>query len=200
MVIFDTQVEVRTKNCYNNLMNKIQLNNEDFLFSEKHLPMLIHGEDKAGASLFTITIGANFIAQNKKVLFLSGYYMAREEFYKQIEGLPKNDHQDVFFVKEELPEFIKSISSLPDIEERIIFIKNIELFSEEIFDLVCHYKNIIISGDINKCNFKEKIMNIEHASKIFFSPFEEITLSGFEKYQGFLSSKSETGTITTKII
>jgi hypothetical protein len=181
-------------------MNKIQLNDKDFLFTEDHLPMLIHGEDKAGASLFTITVGANFTSQDKNLLILCGYPMAREEFYKQIEKLPQNNHQVLFFIKDELPQFIETVTSLSDIANRVIIIKNIELFSEETFDLISSYKNIIISGDINKCDFKEKITNIDYCSKVLFSPFEEVTLSGFEKYNGFLSTKSETGVISTKII
>lgn len=181
-------------------MNKIQLDNNDFLFTEKYLPMLIHGEDKAGASLFTITIGANLIAQNTKILFLSGYHMARDEFYKQIDGLLKNDTQVLFYTKDELSQFYEMVQSLVDIEERIIIIKNIELFPEEVFNLISPHKRIIISGDINKCVFREKVMRVGYNSKVLFSPFEEVTLSGFEKYQGFLSSKSKTGVIATKII
>ena len=180
-------------------MNKIQLNGEDFVFSENHLPMLIHGEDKAGASLFTITVGANFISQNKKILFLSGYVMAKEEFYKQIARLESNS-DILFFTKDELTQFYEIVPSLADIEERVIFIKNIELFPEKVFDIISLYKKIIISGNINKCVFKEKIMKINYSSKVIFSPFKEINLSGFKKYQGFLSTKTKTGVITTKIV
>ncbi len=53
----------------------------DFTLSD--LPMLIHGADGNGASLFSITMAANFFRQGFKILFMSGYHMARDEFREQ---------------------------------------------------------------------------------------------------------------------
>ncbi len=176
-------------------MNKIQCDGIDFAFTPDHLPILIHGEDKAGASLFTITVAANLFAQGEKIIFLSGYPMAREEFFKQI----GTDQQVPFFIKDEIPQFIEAVKNLPDIKERVVVIKNIELFSEEILNLVSSFPKIIISGDINQCTFKSEVIAIPFNSKVFFSPFENMELPELDKYQGFLESDSKTGKVSVII-
>ena len=173
-------------------MNKIQCDGVDFIFDSSNLPLLIHGENKAGASLFTVTVAANLFAQGEKIIFLSGYPMAREEFFKQV-GV---NQQVPFFIKDELSQFIEAIKNSPDIKERIIIIKNVELFSEEIFDLVSSFPKIIISGDINQCSFKSEILDMTFNSKVFFSPLENTQLPELEKYQGFLESGSKTGKVS----
>ncbi len=52
------------------------------------LPMIIHGADGNGASLFSITMAANFFKQGFNILLMSGYQMARDEFCEQtlVEG------------------------------------------------------------------------------------------------------------------
>ena len=53
-------------------MNKILVNEKEFNFTEENLPILIHGEDKSGASLYTIAIAANLFSQKEKLVILCG--------------------------------------------------------------------------------------------------------------------------------
>ena len=154
--------------------------------------MLIHGHDKSGASFYTVTVAANIFSRGSKIAFLSGYPMAQEEFRKQV-GKDFDAAKIVFYTKEHVSEF-KEFMSNAENQDRIVVLKNIELFSEDVFDLVSSKKNIIISGDLGKCNFKEKIMNKKFATKIFFSPFDDAALPPLQKYEAFINFNSLEGT------
>ena len=62
----------------------------------------------------------------------------------------------IFYTKEYVSDFKNFIENAN--EDRIIIIKNIELFEESIFDLLSTRNKIIISGDLSKCSFKNKIL------------------------------------------
>lgn len=68
------------------MVKKILLDNNEINFSETDLPILIHGKEHsgAGASLFTVSLMANLYIQGSKMLFLSGYHMARDELLAQV--------------------------------------------------------------------------------------------------------------------
>ncbi len=170
-------------------MNSILLNNNQFTFTATNLPLLIHGKDKAGASLFTVTVAADLFSQGYKMLILSGYHMARDEFYQQVKGLPFQENI-LFYTKEESNLFLGALDQ-PDIQERIIIIKNIELFPEEIVDRILLFSKIIISGDINQCTFKDKVLKQNYQSKVLFSQLGNNPLPDLEKYQGYLESDKE---------
>lgn len=84
--------------------------------------MLIHGKEGLGASLFTITAVADLYSKGKKVLFLNGYHMARDEFKSQVgdaensvvvdspDELNAVHKYNVIFMKRETPGlFVKAI-------------------------------------------------------------------------------------------
>ncbi len=180
-------------------MNEILLNEEKFLYAENDLPLLLHGEDKAGASLYTITIAANLFAHGSKLLFLTGYEMAKQEFKKQTSLLSAEDDRVIFFLKDQAEEFTKCMDTLLDINDRVIIIKNIDLFEERVFDLVSEKQKLIISGDIDTCSFKDKILSKKFKTKIYFSDLKGIELPELQKYQGFLEKDNVSG-ITTVLI
>jgi hypothetical protein len=181
-------------------MNKILLNEDTYKCSENDLPLLIHGEDKAGASLFTITFAANLFTTGSKLLFLTGYEMAREEFVKQI-GISHVENNDVIFCfKDSVNQFIEYLNTLSDINERIVIVKNIDLFNEEIFHLISNKQKIILSGDINKCGFKKAILGIKFKTKVMFSTLEGEKIPELQKYQGFLMHEDISGVATVAIV
>ncbi len=179
-------------------INEILLDGKKFNFQETDLPLLIHGEDKAGGSLFTISTIANLFKNGSKLLCLTGYRMARDEFYKQINSL--QDSNAVFYSQEQVEDFAKDIKTLPDIGERVVLIKNIDLLSEEIFNLVSTKQKCIISGDINRCVFKDKILNKMFKTKVLFSKLEGMGMPDLQRYQGLMVKSNLTGIINTKII
>ncbi|MBP6883973.1 MAG: hypothetical protein KBC06_01950 [Candidatus Pacebacteria bacterium] len=180
-------------------MNKVLLNGDEFECGENNLPLLIHGEDKAGASLFTITFAVNLFASGSKLLFLTGYEMAREEFLKQTTSTHKGDDAVIFFLKDEVEEFARYMTTLPDINDRVIVIKNIDLFDEKTFDLIGNKQKIIISGDINKCPYKNKIQQMNFVTKVLFSKLEDNEIPELQKYQGFLTQNHTSGISTIQI-
>lgn len=168
-------------------MNKILLNGKELSLTESILPMLVHGEDKSGSSLYTISLAANFYSQGSKLLFLCGYTQAPEEFTKQVGSF---DNSVSFFVKERAEDFKKKLSKTND---EIVIIKNIELLTEDIFNLVTGVQKLIISGDISRCSFKKKILEEPFATKVYFSGLESSDIPKLEKYSGFLNSKNLQG-------
>jgi hypothetical protein len=72
------------------------------------------------------------------------------------------------------------------------------LFKEEIFDLVLPKDKIVLSGDINKCSFKNRILNTKFKTKIFFSALGNFTFKLLQKYEGFFVSDDLKG--ITKVI
>ena len=179
-------------------MHKILLNKKPFKVSEINFPILIHGEDGSGASFFTITLTANLLHSGSKVIFLCGYTMAHEEILRQIPNITEEDI--LLYTKDQLDKFDEALSLIENVNERVIVVKNIELFTEELFDHVSSYQKIIISGDIDKCSYKEKIMTKYYSEIILFSDLNKIILPTLEKHQGYLKSKSEEGFITLEIV
>lgn len=189
------------------MIKKILFDTKEFHFHTDNLPILIHGEDKAGASLFTVSTVADMYSRGAKILFLSGYPMAREEFLKQTEM--NNDYAVItdklvtenlqkrvlFLTKEYAEQFIQLIALLPDIDERIILLKNIDLFDESIFTAISNKTKIIYSGDITKTVFIEKLLQLPFKTKIFFSPFNTIVLPTLDNYQGYMQSIDGNGLV-----
>jgi hypothetical protein len=171
-------------------MKKIFVNKKEIQFSEDNLPMLIHGEDHAGASFYTISLVANLFLQGSKVVVLCGYSMAEDQFKKQIVDF---NNKDVFYTKEQILDFKNKVSSIIDIDEYIILLKNIELFDEEVVDFILGKKKYIISGDFNKCPFQDKVLEKSFTTKIFFSEFSGIDMPPLNKYEGFFISESLKG-------
>jgi hypothetical protein len=178
-------------------MNKILVNQEELSIAEKDFPILIHGEEGSGASLYTITVAVNLFSQGFPIVFLCGYPMAEEELKKQIDGVPYKD-QVIFFTQDEISKF-KNFLNNTNNAERIIFVKNIELFKEDVFSLILPKNKIVLSGDIDKCSFKEKILNIKFNTQVFFSPLNNVVLPTLKKYEGFFTSDNLKGITKVKI-
>ncbi|MCC6563682.1 hypothetical protein IT087_02210 [Candidatus Uhrbacteria bacterium] len=148
------------------------------------LPMLIHGAEGSGASLYTICLAAKWFSQKYQVLFLCGFPMAEEEFAKQVDGKYATVH---FFTKEKVEEFKQAVK-LKGSSETIIFIKNAELFDEGVFNLIEEFDNRVISGDIEEARSKQKILSKKYVTYVYFSPLHDVKLPKLNKYEGFLVS------------
>ena len=81
---------------------------------------------------------------------------------------------------------------------KVILIKNIELFNEEIFDAVKDFSNVIISGDLNNCSFKEKILQKSFNTSIYFSPLDE-ALPELQEYEGYFVSQNNIGRVSLEV-
>lgn len=152
------------------------------------LPMLIHGIEGFGSSLYTIATAEQWYHQGNKVLMLSGYPMALQAFNEAVGEVHENA---IFFSKDQVNEFEQELISIT--EDTIVFVKNIELFEEKVFDLVSGLNNVIISGDLSKSPFIEKILAKTYTTEIYFSPLQSKEIPVLPKYEGYVISGDYTG-------
>jgi len=195
-------------------MNKIFLNNQQFHFSKQDLPCLVHYAHGTGGSHFSVTMIADLFLHNEKILFLTAYPMAKDNFLEQISG-----HEDKVLIatqKDQLTTdkqailiesgnenlFLEALNYLGDIDERIIFVKNFEGFDKNIILSACDRKNIIISGDIDLFIEKEKLLKTKFKTIIKFSKSKlslEPTCPELDKYVGYFWQNDKSGLIKTII-
>lgn len=196
----------------------IVLNGISYSFGEKNLPCLITYREGGGGSQMSITLVADLFLRGYKLLMLTAYPMAKENFLEQIKGreadllciekeedLRNADKYQAIIIKsgnEEL--FTKSLNILPDINERVVLIKNVEVFSNELMAKVLSLPRIIFSGDIDKCVAKNELAEKDYKTMIIFSK-PEINLpvmppEELEKYSAYMwNAEGETGVVKVKI-
>lgn len=171
----------------------ILLQDKEFRFVENNLPMLIHGEEGSGASLYTINVAANFYKQGLKILFLCGFHKAEQEFKSQVGNLEAPGALINFCTKDKLDAFKEQITRNVYTDNKVVIIKNIEFFDNDILDLVSENEQLIVSGNLNQSKFKNKLLDKAFNTKIFFSSISGIDLPKLGKYEGFLTSKNLQG-------
>src|SRR3989338_913960 len=108
---------------------------EEIKISGSDLPMLIHGKERFGASLFSITVSALMHAEGNKILMFTAYPMAKEEFLEQV-----GDNSRVFYLENE-----------SDIAKASSFQTIIVTDSLNIFYKNNSFRNIT---EVHKCFFK----------------------------------------------
>jgi hypothetical protein len=147
------------------------------------LPMLIHGQEGSGASMYTIALAAKWYQLGYKILFLCGYEMAEMEFTNLV-----GNHQEArFFMKDRQKDFLDSLSGVDD--KTIVVVKNFELFNQEVLNEI-KTSLYIVSGDISKANLQQK----NFATEVYFSEIGNRTVPQLKKYEGYVVSGVYTGT------
>ncbi|MDD3939669.1 MAG: hypothetical protein PHF49_03410 [Patescibacteria group bacterium] len=177
----------------------ILLDDKKIDFSLNDLPILISGAEKTGSSLFTICLLTNLVKSGHKVILFSAHLAAKEEFRNQVgSGADKA----LIIESESEDVFIEIIKTIPDLSERVVLIKNIDSYTQKLFNVVKDLKFVIFSGDLDKCQFADDLMNLNFESKIFFSfsekcPVEE--LKELPKYFGKIIGEKYNGVIKLDI-
>ena len=194
------------------MADKILLNNENYFAGEEDLPCLITYAPKTGGSHFSVTLVTNLFLNGSKILFFTAYPMAKDNFFEQINGmedrvvyiesvdqLEANKNAQVVILKsgdEKL--FLEIAPKLADINERVVLVKNIEVFSDAVFDYCSKLQKVIFSGDIDKCGAKDKIIAKGYKTIVAFSKPEfslPFKLPALEKYDGYLWSEKKSGLV-----
>jgi hypothetical protein len=190
--------------------HKILLNDAEYKIKKDDLPCLIVYPEKSGGSQLSISLIADLFLAGEKILFITAFRAGKDNFIAQT----KDKEEIISYVTDaagldrKAPAIIlesgneklllNALDKLDDVNERIIFIKNIETFSDKVFDRCLKIKNIILSGDIDKCVAKERIVKKKFETIIAFSkpaiPLP-ITLPTLEKFTGYLQNESEEGFI-----
>jgi len=187
------------------------LNEKEYHFSEQDLPCLIVYKEKSGGSHFSVTMAADLFLDGSKLLFFTAYPMAKDNFLKQMKGsglqtvyiesideLETNQDAQAIILKSGDGDLFKEVvRKLKDIEERVILVKNMEVFDEAVINACIGLNTIILSGDLDKCAAEDKIAEKEYNSIIAFSKFKSLPLEipKLDKYVGYMSSKRNTGQI-----
>jgi hypothetical protein len=128
-------------------------------------------------------LAVKWFSQGYDLLFLCGYPMAEQEFAKQVQSKYRNVQ---FYTKEHVEGFKKAIS-FPLSSKTVVFVKNIELFHDEVFQVVSGIENLVLSGNLNQAH-STWITNEKFTTSIYFSPFQNEDLSMIKKYEGLVVS------------
>lgn len=194
------------------MINSFLLNKQPFKISERDLPCLITYGDGMGGSHLSVTLVANLFLQGSKILFLTAYQMAKENFLQQVgpdyskiasvnslsELQEAKDAQVIILESGNEALFLEVVNSIPDLHERIILVKNIEVFSDKVFEVCLNLEKVILSGNIDTCVAKEKISQHKFKTIIAFNQPTislPITVPPLEKWTGYLLSSDKNGII-----
>ncbi|MFZ4648392.1 MAG: hypothetical protein ACOYMB_02010 [Patescibacteria group bacterium] len=173
----------------------ILINNKKAKFSSQDFPILISGAEKTGSSFFSICLLVNLLREDKKVLLFSAYPMAKEEFRKQI---GKSHEKAIIIDSGEEDALLQTLKNASDLSERVVLIKNIDAYSTKIFEAVQNLPLVIYSGDLDRCEFNDKLLEKNCPTKIFFSPSEKYLdqeIGDLPRYCGQIISSKYKGII-----
>ena len=196
------------------MSKKMLLNSQDLHVANSDLPLLIHGAEGNGASLFSVSLVADIYLRGASILFLCGYHMARDEFDGQTnskgesmlieskDDIRKIHNQRVIFLgkdhEELLPEVLASLSD-SDESERVVFLKNYELFTESSFESVLNYKLLVLAGDLDECSYRTRILEKSWKTSIYFSKPSinpGVAVPDIQKYTGYFVGQGKRGIVT----
>lgn len=189
---------------------------EPVSFATADFPLMVHGRDKSGASLFSITLSARLHNVGEKLLIFTAYPMASEEFRKQIavkaNGVymattvgaieEASKYQTIIIEPGNGALFAEYISELPDIGERYILIKNIETVEDGILDQAFfQHPKLFVSGDVSQSTYLSEIMKVAWPTQILFSEIVEGTesdIAELPKYHALMVAHGSKKIITLK--
>lgn len=191
---------------------KIQLNDEDFYFGEDDLPCLVHYKEKQGGSQFTVALVADLFLRGSKLLILTAYPYARDNFFEQTKGMESKiflvenkkmiieakNYQAIIIKSGDVDLYLEALKTLPDLAERVVLLKNFEIFNQKVLDSSIKLKKIILSGDIDESITKKQISDKHYKTTIAFSESENSSTfktPALDKYIGYLKADDREGLI-----
>lgn len=152
----------------------------------------------------------NLALQGEKVLIFTGYPAAKEMFFTETKNIAKDTviienttdiekykgKQVIIINNDDEKLCLTAIKKLKDIDDRIIFIKNIDICHTPLIKECLNHKKIILSWELDACKAKEIIRKKKFASVLLFSqPKIKIpyTFVPLEPYTGYIRSKNTEG-------
>jgi len=177
----------------------IFINGKEIIFNKEDFPMLINGKafTQSGASFFSVSLMTKLFENGEKIVFFTALSPAKELFNEQLNG--RMNENIIIIPTGDENGFIKELDIIKDLDERIILFKNIEDYSEKLFDKLKNHKYVIFSGDIDKCKFRDQLANKDFQTKIFFSYPEKMEVNNkieLPKYKGLIISSKYNGIIS----
>jgi len=196
------------------MADTISLNNEVYHIGEDGLPCLIHYAPKTGGSYFSVAMVADLFLRGSKILFLTAYPMAKDNFLQQIKGSKSKttfvteesqlntDAQAIILESGNEKLFLQAVKKLDDLNECVVLVKNMEVFSDAVFDSCLKLQKIILSGDVDKCSAKKQISDKQYKTIVLFSKSEtplKVEPPELEKYTGYLWSNGKEGLVSVRM-
>ena len=84
--------------------------------------------------------------------------------------LKKNKDKQVIIIHDNDEKLcLEATKNLPDINERIIFIKNIDILHKQLLTSCLKYTKLILSGDLDACSAKANLSKKKYTSLLLFS-------------------------------
>ncbi|MFC1640654.1 hypothetical protein ACFL2D_01245 [Patescibacteria group bacterium] len=196
--------------------SKILLNDQESHFSEADLPALVVYGHKSGGSRFSIEMMVDLFFRGSKILFFTAFPMARDKFFEETAGYEANilyvdseqkiagaeQYQAIVIHSGNEPLYQQVVNTLPDMGERVVFIKNFETLSPDIVEHGVLLEKVILSGDIDNCEEIKSICKKKYNSIIVFSQLETnlpIEVPPLEQYTGFLKGYDRKGVVKLEI-
>jgi len=106
----------------------ISLNRAPLDINSLEFPILVNGADKTGASHYSIELLAELYKTNHKIIFFSGYEMAKTAFKERL-GNSFNEYNIHILENAHEEQLLQALQSTPDIESYILYIKNFDLYA-----------------------------------------------------------------------
>lgn len=188
-------------------INVLKIWDKGHHFSEANLPTLIHYKAKEWGSHYSMDLIANLVLQWSKALIVTWYSAAKEKFHddttilseqivivNNLQDLQKYKDTQVIIIHDADEKLcLEAIMTLPDIKDRIIFIKNMDLFHKQLLTTCLTYNKLLFSWDLDACVVKGNLSKKKYNSTILFSqpkiklPYTFVPL---EKYVWYIRSKN----------
>ena len=196
------------------MADTILLNNEAYHIGEDGLPCLIHYAPRTGGSHFSVAMVADLFLRGSKILFLTAYPMAKDNFLQQIKGEElktafvtderqlNSETQAIILESGNEKLFLQAVEKLDDLSERVVLVKNMEVFSDAVFDSCLKLQKIILSGNLDACSMKKKISEKPYKTIVLFGKSEtplKVEPPELEKYKGYLWSESKEGLVSIRM-
>lgn len=190
---------------------QILLDEKVLTLQRQDFPLLISGRDGSGASHFSVCLMADLFKRGHKIVFFTALPPAKDElrglltheeladvgfFNPQEEIIPK---KGIVLNSGEEIDFIDAIRRIPDIQDRIILVKNMERYTHALLDSLSGLSLLVLSGDLDKTSYGDMLHDKNFLTKIYFSQSEKFPLEDFgdlAKYRGILHGERIKGFVS----
>lgn len=194
------------------MSEQVILNGAPYVFTIDNLPCLIHYEKGMGGSHLSIVLFTQLFAQGYKLIFLCAYPQGEEKLIQLIGGydkvsfvnaredFPGADSKQVILLDSGNDSLLFDAANhmLPDFEQRIIFVKNIETFPKPMIRMLLDKHNVILSGDLDESSASDLLIKKPFTSLIAFNKPKlplRLKIPKLEKWTAYLTSPTQNGII-----
>lgn len=191
----------------NTTIHFLKPNDPTSYFFENDLPALIHYKQKEWGSNYSMVLIENLILRWSKALIFTGFSEAKTQYFREaaivnketviietIKDIETYKDKQVVIIHDDDQNLCKeAIKNLKDIDDRIIFIKNIDIVGSELIQECLKHNKVILSGNLDECWSNDSISKKDFTSIILFSqPTIRLphTFTALEPYTGQIRSKN----------